>query len=187
MALPGPANPAPLNISRGSSLSVAMKDSLAPYVQEKNLSKELAAITLWKDYQQFTDELLADVTLPVIRIEVGTDWTTVYDLLLLDLGLQHMKAYEQPSAQDIVGVYVQEIEDTDARTCQIYVKDDELYWDGFWREQRLLALNELEYVVQSFPIRLVFQEDDGIDRSFTIQGTPIYGMLGTRYVRKRQH
>lgn len=158
-------------------------DSHTPYVQHRHLSGEVAALTLWNDYQDVTDELLTDVPFPVIRIQAGTDWATVYETLLHTLGIPHVRAYEPMSSYDIVGIYRQETEEADARTCQIYVNDHDVYWDGFWREQKLLPLNEQEYLVHSFPLRLVFQKHDGIVQSFTIQGTPIYGMVNTKYVR----
>lgn len=156
-------------------------DSQTPYAISRGLEGELAAYQLWSEYQKLADQLVNIYPFSKLIIENSVGEWQDYRRQMIDfLDLQQYKIEQvhQDDLEKFCGCYQGE-----DLICNVYLEDGNLYYDFRWPKIRLLPIAENEFFVESFPIRLVFIENEqGIEKLF-FDGAEIYGVKGKEIYR----
>lgn len=156
-------------------------DSETQYAISRGLKGDVAAYQLWAEYQNIADRLVDIYPFSKLCIEnTAGEWQDYRRQMIDFLGLQQYKIerVHQDDLEKFCGCY----QGKDL-TCNIYLEDGNLYYDYRWPKVRLLPLAENELLVESFPIKLVFIENEqGIEKLF-FDGAEIYNVKGKELYR----
>lgn len=157
------------------------EDSQTPYVLERKLAGEEAALTLWSDYQNLTDRLLNSVDYPIIRLDPGEGWDKLYQKILASLEIDQKRMPEERDNHHYSGTYEWKT-DSENHQCHIFIRENKLMTNLIWGDRRLI-FNGNDLLVESFPYHLEFSERGNSTMKFQIKGKRAGRFFGRTYAK----
>lgn len=154
------------------------------YVKSKKLNGEVGAYTLMNDYQNLTNELLGSTEFPVITLDSDNSWISNYELLLKELNIKNLDFNNTVDFSEYIGEYQEITDNEDPLICKIYTRNNRFYTNICMWESQLIPNENHEFKVQSFPISIIFQENEGNIDSFIVKGKDIYGLNNLLFIKK---
>lgn len=157
------------------------EDSQTPYVLERKLRGEEAALTLWSDYQNLTDRLLEKVDYPIVRLNVNDGWDELYKMIISSLSIDQIKMPDDSDNGLYLGTYEWKTE-TEKHRCNIFLEDDKIMTNLIWGDRRLIFDGD-ELLVEAFPYYLEFSNNEENSIQFEIKGKRAGRFFGRTYAK----
>lgn len=147
--------------------------------------------SLWRDYRVLTDDAFARISFPKLAIEnAAGDWTLYQRATLHFLGLADAAFTDIPveRPERFAGEYYADADDGEV-SCTVLCEGGNLLLDGLplaWPRNRLVAIAEKVFTVESLPFTVRFEEDaSGIMARMVVTGSALFaGTVDNIFVKK---